>query len=342
MWRRMPVCVLIAGVLLIGGTQHAWSQPRVSVHTTFADLDEYGEWYKLPKVGWVWAPYCDDDWRPFMYGHWAWTPDGWTWVSYEPFGWITCHYGNWYYDDAYGWLWAPDYEWSPARVRWVVTDYEIAWAPLPPPGRHIPSAFAPKAHVYWMVVPARHFTAREIHRHRVVQTSPRHTKRRVVRKSAPDVKMVRRKTKKKVAAVKVRKAHTVAGERKLIKLHVPHKPPKRSAPVGAKYRGKRRRPPGVEVHSAGKRPHRTQPAAAHKKTHPAKGSSVRTRKTKHVESGRAEPGVQKKGRHRDPRVEALQKEKREKEENEEDEKSEEQREMEQRRREKEKAKARKY
>lgn len=352
MWKRMPVFVLVAGVLLLGGAQQTWSQPRISVHTTFADLDDYGEWYKLPKIGWVWAPYSTDDWRPFMYGHWAWTPDGWTWVSYEPFGWITCHYGYWYYDDDYGWLWVPGYEWSPARVRWVVTDYEVAWAPLPPPGRSIPPAFAPRAHVYWVVVPARHFTAHEVYRHRQVQTSTRPVKRRVLRKSAPDVKMVRRVTNTRIAPVEVRKSQTVAGERKLIKLHVPHKQPKQSAPVGVKYQGHRRRPPGVEVHSKSKAPHHKEPAAVHKKgphhkqpaavhknAPPQKGTAARTRREAPVETQQAQPGAQKRKQHHDPRTEALLKEKQDKEASE---KSEEEKEMEEHRREKEKAKARKY
>jgi len=124
--RRVPVCSRSPAF-------PARADVSVNVRMDFADLDEYGEWYKLPRIGWVWAPDADPGWRPFVYGRWEWTPEGWGWIADEPFGWIVCHYGNWYYDDDIGWVWVPGYDWSPARVQWVDTDYEIAWAPLPPP-----------------------------------------------------------------------------------------------------------------------------------------------------------------------------------------------------------------
>jgi hypothetical protein len=36
------------------------------------------------------------------------------------------------YDDAYGWLWIPGYDWSPAWVTWGFADNYYAWAPLMP------------------------------------------------------------------------------------------------------------------------------------------------------------------------------------------------------------------
>jgi hypothetical protein len=53
-------------------------------------------------------------------------------LTYENFGNIVYHYGRWYYDDYYGWIWIPDYDWAPAWVEWRYDDYYIGWAPLPP------------------------------------------------------------------------------------------------------------------------------------------------------------------------------------------------------------------
>ncbi len=36
------------------------------------------------------------------------------------------------YDDYYGWLWYPDYEWAPAWVEWRYDNNYIGWAPLHP------------------------------------------------------------------------------------------------------------------------------------------------------------------------------------------------------------------
>jgi hypothetical protein len=72
------------------------------------------------------------DWSPYSDGRWIWTSHGWYWHSYEPFGYITYHYGRWYFDDYYGWLWYPDYEWAPAWVEWRYDNNYIGWAPLHP------------------------------------------------------------------------------------------------------------------------------------------------------------------------------------------------------------------
>ncbi len=50
----------------------------------------------------------------------------------KTFGEIVYHYGRWYYDDYYGWIWIPDYEWAPAWVDWRYDDDYIGWAPLSP------------------------------------------------------------------------------------------------------------------------------------------------------------------------------------------------------------------
>jgi hypothetical protein len=71
-------------------------------------------------------------WAPYANGRWIWTSDGWYWDSYEPFGYIVYHYGRWYYDNYYGWVWIPDYQWAPAWVEWRYDNAYIGWAPLPP------------------------------------------------------------------------------------------------------------------------------------------------------------------------------------------------------------------
>ncbi|MEW6195844.1 MAG: DUF6600 domain-containing protein [Bacteroidota bacterium] len=99
----------------------------------YSSLEPYGEWIVLDDDLFVWRPvHMDRHWRPYSHGRWSWTRYGWYWDSYEPFGWAVYHYGRWYYDDYYGWVWIPDYEWGPAWVEWRYDDVYVGWAPLPP------------------------------------------------------------------------------------------------------------------------------------------------------------------------------------------------------------------
>jgi hypothetical protein len=164
--RARSAIVLLAGLVLLPVA--AMAQPE-----GFSDLNSYGEWYKLPRLGWVWQPNgMAADWRPFVSGHWEWTEDGWLWESEESFGWIVCHYGNWYCSDEFGWMWVPGYDWSPARVDWVESDYEVGWAPLPPPGFRLPAAFSPEGRRHWVVVPAQQFVAPALRDHVVIRRGP--------------------------------------------------------------------------------------------------------------------------------------------------------------------------
>lgn len=105
---------------------------NVSFGYFYTSLQPYGEWIYVDGFT-VWRPRAVQmDWRPYSIGRWSWTKYGWYWDSYEPFGWAVYHYGRWYYDDFYGWLWMPDYEWGPAWVEWRYDNYYIGWAPLPP------------------------------------------------------------------------------------------------------------------------------------------------------------------------------------------------------------------
>ena len=99
----------------------------------YSQLAPYGSWIEVDYGVVVWRPTIIRlNWMPYQMGRWVWTYDGWYWDSYEPFGFITYHYGRWYYDDYYGWLWYPDYEWAPAWVEWRYNNNYIGWAPLHP------------------------------------------------------------------------------------------------------------------------------------------------------------------------------------------------------------------
>jgi hypothetical protein len=99
----------------------------------YSELAPYGTWIEIDYGVVVWRPtIIRTNWMPYNIGRWIWSYDGWYWDSYEPFGYITYHYGRWFYDDYYGWLWYPDYEWAPAWVEWRYDNDYIGWAPLSP------------------------------------------------------------------------------------------------------------------------------------------------------------------------------------------------------------------
>ncbi len=99
----------------------------------YSELAPYGQWIEIDYGVVVWQPtIMQTGWAPYSMGRWVWTYDGWYWDSYESFGYVTYHYGRWFYDDYYGWLWYPDYEWAPAWVEWRYSNNYIGWAPLHP------------------------------------------------------------------------------------------------------------------------------------------------------------------------------------------------------------------
>lgn len=96
-------------------------------------LTPYGRWVEAPGAGICWQPSVTAGWRPYYDGgHWVNTDEGWYWQSEYPWGDIAFHYGRWSYNPAYGWLWAPGYEFAPAWVVWRHADDYCGWAPLPP------------------------------------------------------------------------------------------------------------------------------------------------------------------------------------------------------------------
>jgi len=108
-------------------------QAGVGFNYFYSSLTPYGRWVEIDGGLVVWRPNISNrHWLPYDRGTWIWTNDGWYWDSYEPFGYIVYHYGRWHYDDYYGWIWVPDYQWAPAWVEWRYDDDYIGWAPLPP------------------------------------------------------------------------------------------------------------------------------------------------------------------------------------------------------------------
>lgn len=127
--------IFIAIIILIGMQSYSYNggRARVSFGVFFDALQPYGEWVTVADYGYCWRPTgIDQSWRPYSNGRWVWSDNGWFWDSYEEWGWAPYHYGRWTYDDYYGWIWVPDYEWGPSWVQWRYADGYVGWAPLPP------------------------------------------------------------------------------------------------------------------------------------------------------------------------------------------------------------------
>ena len=147
----------------------AQAQPdnaQVSFGFFYSSLSPYGEWVRIDGGYDAWRPYrVSRGWRPYLDGRWVWTSYGWYWMSYEPYGWAVFHYGRWYYDDYYGWVWVPGYEWGPAWVEWRYNDDYVGWAPLPPYATFSVSVGIRFTRVwvaptyYWTFVGCRNFTS---------------------------------------------------------------------------------------------------------------------------------------------------------------------------------------
>lgn len=121
-------------VMLAGFFEQVNARPgNVYFGYFYENLRGHGRWLVLNDDLVVWKPYrVTGDWAPYQRGTWIWSDYGWYWSSYEPYGYIVYHYGRWHFDDYYGWIWVPDYEWAPAWVEWRYDNNYIGWAPLPP------------------------------------------------------------------------------------------------------------------------------------------------------------------------------------------------------------------
>ena len=130
---KKTILLTLALFIFISIELDAKPDSGISFNFFYSSLSPYGEWIQLDNELVVWKPNgIQDNWRPYSDGRWNWTSEGWYWDSYEPFGWATYHYGRWFFDDYYGWIWIPDYEWAPAWVEWRYDNDYIGWAPLPP------------------------------------------------------------------------------------------------------------------------------------------------------------------------------------------------------------------
>jgi len=129
-----------------------------------AGLNPYGGWVSVSSYGRVWRPNVATGWRPYYYGRWEWTSEGWLWASDEPFGWATYHYGRWAYDQAYGWVWVPGYQWAPAWVSWRTSGDVIGWAPLAP-GFSLYLTTYPFVDFWWTFMPCNQFVSYPVYRH---------------------------------------------------------------------------------------------------------------------------------------------------------------------------------
>ena len=131
----MKKLIIVFAIMFAGlfkSESNAW-QTDVNFNFFYHNLNPYGEWIEVDYDLVVWKPYnVHTSWSPYSVGNWEYTSYGWYWESYEPFGWATYHYGRWYYDDFYGWVWIPGYEWGPSWVEWRYSDAYIGWSPLPP------------------------------------------------------------------------------------------------------------------------------------------------------------------------------------------------------------------
>ncbi len=173
----MKRLLLAFGLLLLGASTSdanffGHGSVSVSFGVFYSSLSPYGEWIDVSGGMYAWRPVgVAAGWRPYTEGHWVWTDDGWYWESDEPWGWAAYHYGRWYYDDYYGWVWIPGYDWAPAWVEWRYGGDYIGWAPLGPYaafsfnyGVYYTTRWV-TPYSYWSFVDCRYIAAGDVHRY---------------------------------------------------------------------------------------------------------------------------------------------------------------------------------
>jgi hypothetical protein len=170
------IALLVTFAFLL--TEEAYSYKRVvSIGYFYSELSPYGRWIEIDPGVVVWRPANSfSKWAPYSAGTWVWTNYGWYWDSYEPYGHVVYHYGRWYFDDYYGWLWLPDYEWAPSWVEWRYNDVYIGWAPLHPyaafsiaTGIHFTKSYYVK-YSYWNYVKYAHFCNSNVNNYFIGET----------------------------------------------------------------------------------------------------------------------------------------------------------------------------
>ena len=173
----MKKYVMLLGLFLVGlsdSSAHFMPHGRVGVsfEVFYSSLSPYGEWIAIDHGVYAWRPLdVRQDWRPYTVGRWVWTDDGWYWLSDEPWGWASYHYGRWYFDDFYGWVWIPGYEWAPAWVEWRYGGDYIGWAPLGPYALfsiNVGITYRTRwvtPHYYWSFIHCRYITHSHVNRY---------------------------------------------------------------------------------------------------------------------------------------------------------------------------------
>jgi hypothetical protein len=165
--------ILVLAALLFVSTAAvpAHASFGISFGAFYSSLGSHGEWISVEPDLYAWRPLgVGHGWRPYFTGQWVWTDDGWYWDSPEPWAWAVYHYGRWYYDDYYGWVWVPGYDWAPAWVEWRYGGDYIGWAPLGPYAvfsvnygiyyhRHWVTPYD-----YWSFVDCRYMGSSDVHR----------------------------------------------------------------------------------------------------------------------------------------------------------------------------------
>ena len=190
----------------------------------FNELDPYGGWYQSSRFGSVWRPSVMTGWQPYYDGHWIWTSYGWMWVSYEPFGWATYHYGSWWLDPMLGWIWVPDYQWSPCPVEWFVVGGYVGWAPRPPRGCSWDDPWNDRGRYRdgWVVIETGKFKDIDVGKERVsLQKFKSAYRSGTAVRQAPETRTIERATRQSVKQTNVRIDARRVGDRELKKVVLP-------------------------------------------------------------------------------------------------------------------------
>ncbi len=210
-------------IIILSGCFTTINKDNNGPESTFNTLDNYGTWINIPGLGQVWQPSDETNWQPYYDGHWLWTNNGWMWVGNEPYGWVVYHYGYWTYDNYYGWIWVPSYDWQPARVRWYYSNGYVGWAPLPPPGFRSKEIYN-KNYIRktWVVVPEKNFINRDVGRYRTRDVEPGGEYiRNNSGERSPDVRNIERAYGRRIEQVKPEKEPVKEGNRRKYRVRIP-------------------------------------------------------------------------------------------------------------------------
>lgn len=234
---------LMSTLLLPAGRSTAAVNVSVGINTAdFHFLGNYGTWIDVPGRGHVWRPRVVRGWTPYSRGEWVMTDQGWTWISDEPYGWAVYHYGDWDYEPRYGWVWAPGYEWSPARVQWIYYGDYVGWAPARV------RVVDPWVNArFWHVVRLRDLNRPNVRLY-ALRRPLRPLRTIHVVRTAPAVAEFERVARRKVEVVRVNETEVVGGNHKFKKIEVVRRGPAGNTVVKEKVKVKTKAKTKTKVH----------------------------------------------------------------------------------------------